>query len=116
MRGFPGVRFTRPLALAGAVTLVAAGLTAAVMRPASAATAATVSVSAGQTLATISNVGVGMNVAVWDGRMNDAVTSTLLGNAGVKLVRYPGGGYGDGYHWQTHTVEGGGFVAPNTEF
>ena len=116
MRGFPGVRLTRPLALAGAVTLVAAGLTAAVMRPASAATAATVSVSAGQTLATISNVGVGMNVAVWDGRMNDAATSTLLSNAGVKLVRYPGGGYGDGYHWQTHTVEGGGFVAPNTEF
>src|SRR5262245_41906523 len=40
MRGFPGVRLTRRLALAGAVTLVAAGLTAAVMRPASAATAA----------------------------------------------------------------------------
>jgi hypothetical protein len=25
-------------------------------------------------------------------------------------------GYGDGYHWQTHTVEGGGYVAPNTDF
>lgn len=40
----------------------------------------------------------------------------LLRNAGISAVRYPGGSYGDGYHWQTHTVEGGGYVAPNTDF
>ncbi|MFF5225336.1 cellulose binding domain-containing protein [Dactylosporangium sp. NPDC000521] len=58
----------------------------------------------------------GLTAAVWDGRMNDAATTGLLRDASVKLVRYPGGGYGDGYHWQTHPVEGGGYVAGNTEF
>ncbi len=104
-----------PIAAAAAAILVAAGLTALATVPASAATAATVSVNAGQTLATIPSLGVGMNVAVWDARMNDPETADLLRDAGVKAVRYPGGGYADGYHWQTHTVEGG-YVAPNTEF
>ena len=31
-------------------------------------------------------------------------------------MRYPGGSYGDGYHWQTNTVSGGGYVAPGTDF
>ncbi|GAA3453856.1 cellulose binding domain-containing protein [Dactylosporangium matsuzakiense] len=103
-------------ALTGAVLLAATGLTALVVPSAAAATAATVSVDAGQTLRTIDGAGVGMNVAVWDGRMNDASTSTQLSGAGITAVRYPGGSYSDGYHWQTHTVEGGGYVAPNTEF
>ncbi|MEU7872962.1 cellulose binding domain-containing protein [Dactylosporangium sp. NPDC049140] len=116
MRGFPVRPAPRRLALAGAVLLAAGGLAAVVMRPAAAATATTVSVDAGQALRTIDGAGVGMNVAVWDAHMNEAATSTLLSGAGVKTVRYPGGGYSDGYHWQTHTVEGGGYVAANTEF
>ncbi|WP_290864743.1 cellulose binding domain-containing protein [Hamadaea sp.] len=96
--------------------MVAAGAAAAITLPAAAATAATVSIDAGHRLATVPTEAVGMNVAVWDGRMNDPETTQLLANAGTKLVRYPGGGYADGYHWQTHTVEGGGYVAPNTEF
>ncbi|MFI5915208.1 cellulose binding domain-containing protein [Dactylosporangium sp. NPDC051541] len=108
MRRFP--------ALAGAVLLAATGLTALVVPSAAAATAATVSIDAGSPLRTIDAAGVGMNVAVWDARMNDASTSTQLSGAGIKAVRYPGGGYSDGYHWQTHTVEGGGYVAANTEF
>ncbi|MET7330931.1 cellulose binding domain-containing protein [Nonomuraea sp. NPDC005650] len=109
-------RVTGLIALAGATIAVVGGLPPVPTPPASAATTATVSVDAGQTLATIPAAGVGMNVAVWDGRMNDPATSTLLKDAGVKAVRYPGGGYADGYHWQTHTVEGGGYVAPNTGF
>lgn len=109
-------RVTRPIALAAATFLVAAGATAVATLPASAATTASVSINAGQTLATIPDVGVGMNVAVWDGQMNGPVTTDLLADAGITAVRYPGGGYGDGYHWQTHTVEDGGFVAPNTDF
>jgi cellulose binding protein with CBM2 domain len=107
---------TRPLALAVATILVAAGLTTTATPPASAATTAAVSVNAGQPLATIPGAGVGMNVAVWDGRMNDPATTDLISDAGITAVRYPGGGYADGYHWQTHTVEDGGFVAPNTGF
>jgi Cellulose binding domain len=116
MRATARRRTTRPAVLVAAMILVAAGVTTVATLPASAATTATVTVNAGQTLATFPDVGVGMNVAVWDGRMNDPVTTDLLGDAGITAVRYPGGGYADGYHWQTHTVEDGGFVAPNTEF
>ena len=103
-------------AVAGTLTLGVGLLTAATTVPASAATTASVTIDAGRTLTTWPAAGVGMNVAVWDGRMNDPATAGLLRNAGITAVRYPGGGYADGYHWQTHTVEGGGFVAPNTEF
>ena len=28
----------------------------------------------------------------------------LLGQAGIGMLRYPGGSYGDIYHWQTNTA------------
>lgn len=105
--------FTRRAALAGVVALASAVVA---VGDASAATSATVSVNAGQTRATFPAVGVGMNVAVWDGRMNTPETTSLLRNAGISAVRYPGGSYADGYHWRTHTMEGGGYIAPNTDF
>jgi hypothetical protein len=108
-------RHARLLGLATAATLIAASAIATATLPASAATTASVSVNAGQSLATIPATGIGMNVAVYDGNMNASDIPGLLKADGVGLVRYPGGGYGDGYHWQTHTVEGG-FVAPNTDF
>lgn len=58
----------------------------------------------------------GLNQAVWDTNMNTAASVDLLGRAGVRMMRYPGGSYGDGYHWQTGTVSGGGYVAPGTDF
>ena len=83
---------------------------------ASAATlTATVTVNAGQGIATFSAAQVGANVAIWDGMLADPQTSTLLKNAAVSFVRYPGGSYGDIYHWQTNTAPGG-YVAPNTDF
>jgi hypothetical protein len=54
--------------------------------------------------------------AVWDTNMNTQASVGLLGQAGVRMMRYPGGSYGDGYHWQTHTVSGGGYIAPGTDF
>src|SRR5262245_1402144 len=107
----------RFLGLATISVLAAAALTSVATPPTSAAAAgaATVSVDDTQSLAQLPAVGSGMNVAVWDSRMNDPATTQLLRDAGVKAVRYPGGGYSDGYHWQTHTVEDGGYVAPNTE-
>jgi len=44
--------------------------------------------------------------------MNTQASVDLLSRAGVRMMRYPGGSYGDGYHWQTNTVSGGGCVAP----
>ena len=115
MRGPARTRRVRLLGLAAAVTLAAAGMTAVVTAPASAAVAATVSVNAGQSRATIPGTAYGMNVAVYDGHMNDATIPGLLKNAGIGMVRYPGGSYGDIFHWQTNTADGG-FVAPNTDF
>src|SRR5437868_6408448 len=101
--------------LAAAMTLVATGAVAAATLPASAASAASVSVNAGQTLATIPSTGIGTNVAVYDADMNGPEIPGLLSAMGTGMVRYPGGGYSDGYHWQTNTVDGG-YVAPNTDF
>lgn len=109
---------TRLVGLVPAVSLAAAGSITAATPPAQAASAvvtASVSVDAGRTLASIPATGVGMNVAVYDGNMNHPSVPGLLKDAGVGMVRCPGGSYADGYHWQTHTVEGG-YVAPNTDF
>ncbi|NUP43941.1 MAG: alpha-L-arabinofuranosidase [Streptomyces sp.] len=114
MHRFARPRSARTAALAAAVSTAVAALVA-VTPPASAATTATVTVNAGQTLATIPATGVGGNVAVYDGNMNSSDMPGLLSAAGIKTVRYPGGGYADGYHWQTNTVDGG-YVAPNTGF
>src|SRR5690348_7308298 len=115
MRRLNGRRQARLVGVAAAVALAAAGAVAAVTLPASAASAASVSVNAGQSLATIPATGVGMNVAVYDADMNGPAIPGLLKTMGVGMVRYPGGGYADGYHWQTNTVDGG-YVAPNTDF
>jgi hypothetical protein len=66
-------------------------------------------------LATVPDTALGVNHAVWDSQLGTAETADLLGAAGVRMMRYPGGSYGDIYHWETHTAPGG-FVAPNTDF
>jgi hypothetical protein len=115
------LRRRRPRRWRTGVAAMAVGVAAAAtvwtsMGTASAATlSATVTVNAGQNVATFPAGVVGANVAIWDGRLADPQTSTLLKNAAVSFVRYPGGSYGDIYHWQTHTAPGG-YVAPNTSF
>ncbi len=98
--------------LAGVITAV---LAVALAAPASAAVAATVSVDAGRVLNAIPPAAFGMNVAVYDGLMNDAPVPGLLRDAGIGAVRYPGGSYADIYHWKTNTADGG-YVAPGTDF
>ncbi len=97
-------------ALAAATVWVAAGTASA------ATVTATVTVNAATTVATVPSTLVGANVAVWDSYLADAQTGTLMKNAGVKYIRYPGGSYADIYHWQTGTADNGGYVAPNTGF
>jgi Cellulose binding domain len=101
--------------LAAAVALAAAALAPIGATPASAATSADVSVDAGRALASIPSSAFGMNVAVYDGYMNDSPVAGLLKGAGIGAVRYPGGSYADIYHWKTNTADGG-YVAPNTDF
>jgi hypothetical protein len=77
--------------------------------------AVNVSVNANEGLGTIPDTGYGLNSAVWDSQMNTPGVRSLLSQAGVRMLRYPGGSYGDIYHWQTNTAPGG-YVAPGTDF
>ncbi|WP_405146284.1 cellulose binding domain-containing protein [Sphaerisporangium sp. NBC_01403] len=74
-----------------------------------------VTVNARAALATVPETGIGTNHAIWDSNLGTDETSDRLKDAGVKLLRYPGGSYSDIYHWADHTAPGG-YVAPNTDF
>jgi hypothetical protein len=97
--------------LLGTGTLATPGVTGA----SAATTPVTVTVNAKAGLARMPGTGLGINQAVWDTHLGGNETSDLLRAAGVKMIRYPGGSYGDIYKWETHTAPGG-FVAPNTDF
>jgi hypothetical protein len=105
----------RRFAVLSAALLSATGFAAS----APAATAApapvaiTVDAHAGQQ--TVPGTGIGVNDAVWDAQLGSTTTSTLLHQAGVQLIRYPGGSYADIYHWKDNTAPGG-YVAPDTDF
>ncbi|MEU5909352.1 cellulose binding domain-containing protein [Micromonospora sp. NPDC047527] len=74
-----------------------------------------VTVNARAGLATVPDTALGVNHAIWDQNLGTAETSDLLRDAGVQMMRYPGGSYADIYHWKDHTAPGG-YVAPNTDF
>ncbi|HET8842819.1 MAG TPA: cellulose binding domain-containing protein, partial [Ktedonobacteraceae bacterium] len=46
----------------------------------------------------------------------DSASTTAIRNAGVALLRYPGGSASDIYHWQSHSEDNGGFVNPSDNF
>lgn len=106
--------------LALATLLLTAGVLSggpAVAGPAAAGGPATVNVSvnADEGLGTIPSTAYGLNSAVWDSQMNVPQVQGLLQQAGVEMLRYPGGSYGDIYNWQDNTAPGG-YVAPGTDF
>ncbi|GIH28327.1 alpha-L-arabinofuranosidase [Acrocarpospora phusangensis] len=74
-----------------------------------------VTVNARAALAAVPDTGIGANHAIWDTNLGTNDTADLLKDAGVQLVRYPGGSYSDIYHWADHTAPGG-YVAPDTDF
>ncbi|MBF8184843.1 cellulose binding domain-containing protein [Nonomuraea sp. K274] len=74
-----------------------------------------VTVNARAALASVPETGIGANHAIWDSNLGTDETAGLLKDAGVKLLRYPGGSYSDIYHWADHTAPGG-YVAPDTDF
>src|SRR2546430_7493161 len=86
-----------------------------VLPSAYAAPSVDVTVNVNEGLGTIPATGYGLNSAVWDTEMNSTAVRGLLGQAGIGMLRYPGGSYGDIYHWQTNTAPGG-YVQPCTDF
>ncbi|MGH3169123.1 MAG: cellulose binding domain-containing protein [Trebonia sp.] len=97
-------------------TLVAAvSASSAPSAAAASASAVNVTVNADEGLGTIPSTAYGLNSAVWDSQMNAPQVQGLLQQAGVEMLRYPGGSYGDIYNWQDNTAPGG-YVAPGTDF
>jgi hypothetical protein len=107
-------RPARRAALTAAAFLMVSALPAAT-NTAIAAADVTVTVNTRAGLATMPETALGVNHAVWDSELGTNAVSDLLSDAGVKMMRYPGGSYGDIYHWKDHTAPGG-YVAPNTDF
>ena len=109
----PRPRAARLVTALAAVVLAGGALTMAGASASAATVNVTVNASEGQ--GTIPATAYGLNSAVWDNQMNVPQVQDLLQQAGVRMLRYPGGSYGDIYHWQTNTATGG-FVADGTDF
>jgi hypothetical protein len=96
--------------------VLAIAATTFVAAPAHAATTdSQVTINARAGLATVSDTAIGVNHAVWDPQLGTNTVADLMANAGVQMMRYPGGSYSDIYHWRDNTAPGG-FVAPDTDF
>ncbi|HVU67726.1 MAG TPA: cellulose-binding protein, partial [Ktedonobacteraceae bacterium] len=97
--------------LASAVALVVP-----LNRTALAATSAQVTINASQSLGGLTNLSAGLNAAIWDGNMLDSASTSAISNAGISVLRYPGGSASDIYHWQSHSEDNGGYVNPSDTF
>jgi hypothetical protein len=65
----------------------------------------TVTVDTSSNLGTLSTIAVGINAAAWDSNLVDPEVPELLKNAGIQVMRYPGGSTADNYHWLTNTPD-----------
>ncbi|WP_327286952.1 cellulose binding domain-containing protein [Streptomyces sp. NBC_01198] len=101
--------------LALGAALLAGGGTALADPGDPAASAVDVTVNAAEGQGTIPGTAYGLNSAVWDAQMNAPQVQNLLSAANIGMLRYPGGSYGDIYHWQDNSAPGG-YVAPGTDF
>jgi hypothetical protein len=96
-------RFTAPAAgIAMAAALAASGAPPAASA-ASSAGSVQISVSPGSPLARVPGTAIGINASTYDGNLTDAKVPALLRNAGVSIVRLPGGTESDEYDWKTNT-------------
>ncbi|MFF0243894.1 cellulose binding domain-containing protein [Streptosporangium sandarakinum] len=105
----------RPLLRAASAVLLTLAVLQAPTAYADETAPVAVTVNARAALASVPETAVGANHAIWDSRLGTDETADLLKDAGVKLLRYPGGSYSDIYHWADHTAPGG-YVAPDTDF
>jgi alpha-L-arabinofuranosidase len=53
----------------------------------------------------LSSIAVGANTAAWDSNLTDAEIPRLLSNAGLQVLRYPGGSTSNNYHWLSNTPD-----------
>ena len=90
--------------IALATGLAASGAGAAVVPAAGSAPAAVqISVSPGSALARVPGTAIGINASTYDASLTDPKVPALLRDAGVSIVRLPGGTESDEYDWKTNT-------------
>jgi hypothetical protein len=80
-----------------------------------------VSVDPSERGSTVAPSAFGVHGSVYDNALHDPSVPALLDAAGVRLVRWPGGGYSDNYHFASHTLtpfkDGTrGYLAARTDF
>ncbi|HEY4300177.1 MAG TPA: hypothetical protein VGM73_04850, partial [Candidatus Didemnitutus sp.] len=63
------------------------------------AQSANVAVNAAQSVRTVDERVFGLNAVMWDADVADPQTISLVGAAGVRVIRIPGGSLSDTYHW-----------------
>jgi alpha-L-arabinofuranosidase len=72
-----------------------------------------VSVNATQTVRTVDARLFSVNTAAWDGNLDTPTTIAILTNMDNQALRWPGGSWGDGYHWTNEAWMDGATSARN---
>jgi hypothetical protein len=66
-----------------------------------------VSVSATQAVRKVDGKVFGINQVAWDPNVNTPATAAILNDIGSTCMRWPGGSWGDGYHWTNEAWNAG---------
>ena len=67
-----------------------------------------VSINASQAVQTVSGRIFAINQVGWDGNVNTPTSKAVLNDIGSTCLRWPGGSWGDGYHWTNEVSRGYG--------
>ena len=72
-----------------------------------------VGILASQTVRKVDGKVFGINQVAWDGNVNTPASVAILNDMGNPCLRWPGGSWGDGYHW-TNEAWSAGSTGPRT--
>jgi alpha-N-arabinofuranosidase len=72
-----------------------------------------VGVTATQSVRKVDGKVFGINQVAWDPNVNTPATAAVLNDIGSTIIRWPGGSWGDGYHW-TNEAWSAGDTSPRT--
>lgn len=97
---------------------LAGALWSAASRAEGSPTPCTASVDASRCLARLTSVAIGVNGAAWDSNLVNADVAPLLTDAGIGIIRYPGGSTADNYHWMSNEPDdpSQGSTVPGSNF
>ena len=66
-----------------------------------------VGIAASQVVRKVDGKVFGINQVAWDPNVNTAATAAILNDIGANCLRWPGGSWGDGYHWTNEAWSAG---------